>query len=95
MQSRPDIRTPYQMKSYREANSYMKVKVRDYDSELNQKRQHDPNRLMDEMDECTFHPSISKSGVSTPKSRGIRDLYEWNRTKQTKIDTELFARLHN
>ena len=73
----------------------MKVKLRDFDQELQQKRQHDPNRHQDEMEECTFHPKISQSGVSTPKSRGIRDLYEWNRTKQTKIDTEMFARLQN
>ena len=73
----------------------MKVKVKDFDQELYQKRQHDPNRYQDEMEECTFHPAISKSGVSTPKSRGIWDLYEWNKAKQAKIDTELFARLQN
>ena len=95
VRSRPDIRSPYQTKSEREQNSYMKVKPRNFDQELQQKRQHDPNRLLDEMDECTFHPKLSQSGVSTPKSRGIRDLYEWNKVRQSKIDTEMFARLQN
>ena len=83
VRSRPDVRTDYKFKHERKPNAYMTYKKRDYDEELNLKRQHDPNRFVDPMAQCTFKPEISENATN---KRAIKDLYEWEMARKDKLN---------
>jgi hypothetical protein len=69
----------------------MKYEPKDYDTELELKRKHDPHRFEDPMENCTFKPEITYSG----EKRGISDLYEWEKARKEKLDRERLSKLLN
>lgn len=70
----------------------MQHNPKDYDTELNLKRQHDPNRFVDKMENCTFKPEIYYKGGNT---RCIKDLYEWEMARKDKITTQRLSKQLN
>lgn len=92
VRSRPDIDSKYELRREREPNSYMKTKPRDFDEELTLKRQYDPKRYDTGLQECTFKPDISHKG---DQNRGIQDLYEWDLSRQAKLEVQKYSNLMN
>lgn len=86
MQEVPDLKSSYEMK-----REYVPLTEReekdDFDEVLDERRKQ--NRKIDheieEMDNCTFEPKISKDKNMT---RSIDDLYEWNDSKRRRIEHE-------